>query len=203
MASLITNKVDAKYIGRCEMGYCGNACREFIENLSGKECHQWSMINIRALTTDSNSGICLQDLRGSRVTGSHVFMINTFLPKLNPESEFSRLLSCYKVYDPLYDMEFKSMLSYVCFFYSKINFDQFDSCTDNNLKVGDNVIMEIQKQSDYENTSWTTDTYGNCSRIPYPTGTFMFDTANMIKLSGINIIDTTNKEMELFKKKSL
>lgn len=196
MSSLITNKSN-KYIGSGVMGFCGHACREFINNLSLKELTNWSMLNIRSTTT-SNTILYLQDVRGN-FTPNHVFMINTPLNRcnLNNERDLSKVISFFKVYDPLYDMEFENILYYVCFFYSKINFDQFDSSNDKNLKVGDNIIIDIQQQYDYENTYWK-----SASSLAFSTtGTFMCDVADMIKLSGINVIDTTNKEMKLFRKK--
>lgn len=46
MALVVANKT-TKYIGNGIMGYCGNACREFIDLLPENEVFEWTMINIR------------------------------------------------------------------------------------------------------------------------------------------------------------
>ena len=95
----------------------GHACRQFIKSLPLNESTEWTMMNIRGFTK-TNSSIYLQDVRGPRVTPSHVMMINTrLLPKwkLDNEQQFCHVITKFKEYDPLYDMEFENMLYYCCF----------------------------------------------------------------------------------------
>ena len=107
-----------KYIGRSEMGFCGHACCEFIQNLPVNEKNEWKIINIRTLK--DNKFIYLQDVRGALKTPNHVLMIKyKELINLTREDEFNYFLTQLEVYDPLYNLKFKNMLYYICFFYTK------------------------------------------------------------------------------------
>ena len=182
---MTTKTTKNEYIGRCEMGYCGYACREFIKNLPENEKNQWSMLNIRTLESNHNAftkSIYLQDVRGPKETPNHVFMIkSTHLPQLVNEMKF---FHSFEIYDPLYDMKYKNLLYYLCFFYTKLYFND-------DLVIGSTVDFEIQFQKDYNNTCWTT--------FCYPTSdSIRFDVNDMSKLFGIDIIANANKEMNVF-----
>ena len=181
---MTTKTTKNKYIGCGKMGYCGNACREFIINLPENEKNQWSMLNIRTLKSNNyafTDGICLQDVRGPTVTPNHVFMIKSrHLPQLVSESKFFK---SFEIYDPLYNKKYKNLLYYLCFFYTKLYFND-------DLVIGSTVDFEIQFQKDYNNTFWTTS---------YPTSDgIRFDVEDMSKGSGIDIIANAKKEMNAF-----
>ena len=189
--TMTTKTTKNKYIGCGKMGYCGNACREFIINLPENEKNQWSMLNIRTLKSNNNAftdGICLQDVRGPTVTPNHVFMIkSTHLPRLVSESKFFK---SFEIYDPLYDKKYKNLLYYLCFFYTKLYFnDEF--------KIGSTVDFEIQFQKDYSNTYWT-----QTDRLLgkyYPTSPgIRFNVKDMSEGSGIDIIANAKEEMNAF-----
>ena len=189
--TMTTKTTKNKYIGCGKMGYCGNACREFIKNLPDHEKNQWSMLNIRTLKSNNNSftdGIYLQDVRGPTVTPNHVFMIkSTHLPRLVSESKFFK---SFEIYDPLYDKKYKNLLYYLCFFYTKLYFnDEFE--------IGSTVDFEIQFQKDYSNTYWT-----QTDRLLgkyYPTSPgIRFNVEDMSEASGIDIIANAKEEMNAF-----
>ena len=191
--TMTTKTTKNKYIGCGKMGYCGNACREFIINLPENEKNQWSMLNIRTLKSNNNAftdGICLQDVRGPTVTPNHVFMIkSTHLPRLVSESKFFK---SFEIYDPLYDKKYKNLLYYLCFFYTKIYFND-------DLVIGSTVDFEIQFQKDYNNTCWTTSIYTNTQRFSYPTSDgIRFDVQEIKEITGIDIIANAKKEMNAF-----
>ena len=195
MTTKTTTTTKNKYIGRCEMGYCGYACREFINNLPEDEKNQWSMLNIRILyqnpkknndtTVDS---IFLQDVRGPKITPNHVFMIkSTHKPNLVNATNF---LNGFEIYDPLYDKKYKHLLYYLCFFYTKLYFnDEFE--------IGSTVDFEIQFQKDYSNTYWT-QTDRRIGKY-YPTSPgIRFNVEEMIEASDIDINANAKKEMNAF-----
>ena len=180
----LTMTTKNKYIGCGEMGYCGNACLEFINNLPEDEKNQWSMLNIKTLKSNNSnitSIIFLQDVKGPTNTPNHVFMIKSrHQPYLVNKNNF---LNGFKVYDPLYDKEYENLLYYLCFFYTKLYFND-------DLIIGSTVDFEIQFQKDYNNTFWTTS---------YPTSDgIRFDVEDMSKGSGIDIIANAKKEMNAF-----
>ena len=189
MTSLTMTTTKNKYIGCGKMGYCGNACREFINNLPQHEKNQWSMLNIRTLKSNNSnitSIIYLQDVRGPTETPNHVFMIkSTHLPRLVNATNF---LNGFEIYDPLYDKEYKNLLYYLCFFYTKLYFND-------DLIIGSTVDFEIQFQKDYNNTFWTTS---------YPTSPgIRFNVEDMSKGSGIDIIANAKKEMTALESNNL
>lgn len=193
MTTKTTKTTKNEYIGRCEMGYCGYACREFINNLPDHEKNQWSMLNIRALKSNNNAftdSIFLQDVRGPKITYNHVFMIKSrHQTRLVSESRF---FNSFEIYDPLYDKEYENLLYYLCFFYTKLYFND-------DLVIGSTVDFEIQFQKDYNNTYWTTSTYGNLQRFSYPTSDGMrFNVKDMSEGSGIDIFANAKKEMNEF-----
>ena len=191
MTTKTTKTTKNEYIGRCEMGYCGYACREFINNLPDHEKNQWSMLNIRTLKSNNNAltdSIFLQDVRGPKITPNHVFMIkSTHKPNLVNATNF---LNGFEIYDPLYDKKYKHLLYYLCFFYTKLYFND-------NFEIGDAVDFEIQFQKDYSNTYWT-----QTDRLIgkyYPTSPgIRFNVEEMFKASGIDIIANAEKEMTAF-----
>ena len=179
-----------KYIGRCEMGYCGYACQEFINNLPEDEKNQWSILNIRTLYPNNGliTSIYLQDVKGPQITPNHVFMIkSTHKPNLVNATNF---VNGFEIYDPLYDKKYKHLLYYLCFFYTKLYFnDEF--------KIGSTVDFEIQFQKDYSNTYWT-----QTDRLIgkyYPTSPgIRFNVEDMSEASGIDIIANAKEEMNAF-----
>lgn len=179
-----------KYIGRGEMGYCGYACQEFINNLSEDEKNQWSILNIRTLYPNNGliTSIFLQDVKGPQITPNHVFMIkSTHKPNLVNATNF---LNGFEIYDPLYDKKYKHLLYYLCFFYTKLYFnDEFE--------IGSTVDFEIQFQKDYSNTYWT-----QTDRLIgkyYPTSPgIRFNVEDMSEASGIDIIANAKEEMNAF-----
>jgi len=187
---MTTKTTKNKYIGRCEMGYCGYACQEFINNLPEDEKNQWSILNIRTLYPNNGliTSIFLQDVKGPQITPNHVFMIkSTHKPNLVNATNF---LNGFEIYDPLYDKEYKHLLYYLCFFYTKLYFnDEF--------KIVSTVDFEIQFQKDYSNTYWT-----QTDRLLgkyYPTSPgIRFNVEDMSEASGIDIIANANKEMKAF-----
>ena len=179
-----------KYIGRCEMGYCGYACQEFINNLPEDEKNQWSILNIRTLYPNKGliTSIFLQDVKGPQITPNHVFMIkSTHKPNLVNATNF---VNGFEIYDPLYDKKYKHLLYYLCFFYTKLYFnDEFE--------IGSTVDFEIQFQKDYSNTYWT-----QTDRLIgkyYPTSPgIRFNVEDMSEASGIDIIANAKEEMNAF-----
>jgi len=183
-----------EYIGNGTMGYCGHACRQFIKSLPLNESTEWTMMNIRGFTK-TNSSIYLQDVRGPRVTPSHVMMINTrLLPKwkLDNEQQFCHVITKFKVYDPLYDMEFENMLYYCCFLYTKLDF------TD--INIGDTVDFEMQQQHDYSHTFWHSVGPG---RAHWPTGCLGFKPSDAKQLTGIDVVQNAKEAMETFNKEKM
>ena len=191
MTTKTTKTTKNEYIGRCEMGYCGYACREFINNLPDHEKNQWSMLNIRTLKSNNNAltdSIFLQDVRGPKITPNHVFMIkSTHKPYLVNANNF---LNGFEVYDPLYDKEYENLLYYMCFFYTKLYFND-------NFEIGDAVDFEIQFQKDYSNTYWTQTDHLIGKYYPTSPG-IRFNVEEMFKASGIDIIANAEKEMTAF-----
>ena len=195
MASLVANKA-TEYIGKGIMGYCGHACREFIHLLPENESTEWTMMNIRAISLTSDSCIYLQDVRG-RVTPSHVVMINTTIVgkwNLEDEVQFSHVVRKFKVYDPLYNMEFPNMLYYCCFLYTKLDF------TSRTVNIGDTVDLEMQQQHDYSHTYWHPSGPG---RYHWPTCCLRFNPSDLIKYTGIDLVKNAKDAMETFNKEKL
>ena len=77
------------------------------------------------------------------------------------------------------------MLYYICFFYTKLNFDQ----NKDYFKIGDDVDFQIQYQYDNNNTLWN----GGYNLLNIPTGCVRLDVKEFTKQSNIKIIENAKK----------
>ena len=177
--------------------YDCDACKEFINNLPDSEVINWIMINIRVFPRESGPRLSLQDVRGN-VTFNHVFMVNCNKMEfylLNIEEndrDLKHFLFRFKVYDPLYNIRNQNIGHYLCFFYTKINFDEQDT-----VNIGDVVDIEIQQKYNY--SSNCKDWVSNSFSCKWQTAKIRFNPTDLEKKTEIDILNKTKIEIENFR----